>query len=228
MEWGSDLGSRDRTRAEALGEHVLAERVEKLPEAQRPQRPEGDPADWKGEPSLLQAHLQEGPGRDHAEPRMVFPKEAQPLDRLRALLGLVEEEQGARREGRDVMARGQRLEEILRRAAGADQGEVLVALQVELEEQVEAAAQMADRRRFAGLAGPPEDERFAVVSRGPGGQDGIDLAREVQGEGLLKSRAEDKQGRIYPLVKYKYKGVYPATPRELPSRGLWLRPALTG
>ncbi len=113
---------------------------------------------------------------------MVLPEEAQPLDRLRALLGLVEEEQGARGKGRDVVARGERLEEVFRRAAGTDQGEILVAFQVELEEEVEAAAQMPDRRRLAGLASPPEDERFTVVSRGPGGQDGIDLAREVQGE----------------------------------------------
>ena len=93
----------------------------------------------------MQAHFQQRAGRDHTDPRMVLAKKAQPLDRLRALLGLVEEEQGAVREGRDVVARGQRLEEILRRAAGTDHGQVLVAFQVELEEQVEAAPQMPDR-----------------------------------------------------------------------------------
>jgi hypothetical protein len=44
---------------------------------------------------------------------------------------------------------------------------------------------MPDRRRLAGLAGPPEDERLAVFPRRPGGEDGIDLPREVQGDSLL-------------------------------------------
>ena len=113
-------------------QHAPLVRRQELEEGEGPQHAEGDAADRKREPPLLEPDLEQRARRHDEELRVILAQEPQPGHRLGAFLDFVEKQEGAGWEALQVVACRQRGEELVGRAAGAHQRQVFEAFEVEL------------------------------------------------------------------------------------------------